>query len=97
MKPGDFIRVDVPRIPSLIPSSLQPEDLYVMDLCDTYAQVITTETGHLVGYTHQGEVCLVLQIEPHHVKFLTSLGISGWIPRDLFYPPEFTCAKCISI
>jgi hypothetical protein len=50
-----------------------------MDLCDTHTQVITTETGYQVNYTHQGEVCLVLQIEPNHVQFLTSRGIPGWI------------------
>jgi len=88
VKPGDFIRVDVPRIPSLIPSSLQPGDLYIMDLCDTHTQVITTESGNPVGYTQQGEVCLVLQIKPNHVQFLTSRGIPGWIHREWFYPPE---------
>ena len=88
MKPGDFVRVVVPRIPPLIPSSLQPGDLYVMDLRDTHTQVITTETGYQVGYTHQGELCLVLQIEPNHVQFLTSRGIPGWIHREWFYPPE---------
>jgi hypothetical protein len=88
MKPGDFVRVVVPRIPPLIPSSLQPGDLYIMDLRDTHTQVITTETGYPVGYTYHGEVCLVLQIEPNHVQFLTSQGIPGWIHRDWFYSPE---------
>lgn len=67
---------------------MKPGDLYIMDLRDTHTQVITTETGYQVGYTHQGEVCLVLQIEPNHVKFLTARGIPGWIHREWFYPPE---------
>ena len=72
----------------MIPSSLQPGELYIMDLHNTHTQVITTESGNPVGYTHQGEVCLVLQIKPNHVQFLTSRGIPGWIRRSRFYPPE---------
>ena len=71
-------------------STVKPGDLYTMDLRDTHTQIITTETGYLVGYTHQGEICLVLQIEPNYVKFLTSRGIPGWIHKEWFYPPEIT-------
>ena len=63
-------------------------DLYIMDLRDTHTQVITTIDGENIGYTHQGELCLVLQIEPNHVQFLTSRGIPGWIHKEWFYPPE---------
>jgi len=88
VNPGDFVRIHVPRIPALIPSALQPGNLYIMDLCDTHTQVLTTISGENVGYTQQGDVCLVLQIEPNHVKFLTHKGIPGWIHRDCFYPPD---------
>ena len=72
----------------MIPSALQPGDLYIMDLSHTHTQVITTESGNTIGYTHQGELCLVLQIKPNHVQFLTSWGIPGWIHREWFYPPD---------
>jgi len=63
-------------------------DLYMMDLCETHTQVLSTINGENIGYAHQGELCLVLQIKPNHVQFLTSRGILGWIHRSLFYPQE---------
>lgn len=66
---------------------MKPGDLYIMDLPESFYQNLWSEYGTIVGETHQGEPCLVLEIQSQQVKFLTSSGKIGWINKERFYEP----------